>query len=311
MTHRAWVFTLNNPPNALDIEDWPVKYVIYQKEVGESGTPHFQGYAEFTKPIRLSGVRRLLGTAHWEPRKGTRDEARAYSSKEDTRVEGPWEYGDWGKGGQGSRTDVSGLKEKVMSGAPLKEIFESETLSFLKYSRSVEKARLLYQPKRDWPVEVTVLVGPTGVGKSKYCREVAPNAYWKQPSNWWDGYDGQADVVLDDYYGWLPFHELLRVLDRYEHQVQSKGGNTQLLAKRIWITSNKSPDQWYDQSKRTYYLKSLYRRLTKLIYVDDDGEFQSCDSIDELIQLASTMDGEGGGRLAVTEFEEEPASPVL
>lgn len=307
MTHRAWVFTLNNPSKELDIDTWPVKYVVYQREIGESGTPHFQGYAEFTKPLRLSGVRRLLATAHWEPRKGTRDQARDYATKEDTRADGPWEYGDFVEK-RGSRTDVTELKKKIEEGASVKTIFETETLSYLKYSRAIEKARLMYQPKRDWAPEVIVLVGPTGVGKSRWCRETAPDAYWKQPSNWWDAYDGQPDVVLDDYYGWLPFHELLRVLDRYEHQVQSKGGNTQLLAKRIFITSNKTPDKWYDNKKRTYYLASLYRRLTKLVFVDEDGEHQSCDSIDELILLASSMD-DGGGRLE--DLAELPASPVL
>lgn len=300
MTHRAWVFTLNNPLVPLNIDDWPVRYVVYQKETGASGTPHFQGYAEFTQPIRLSGVRRLLAYAHWEPRRGSRDQARAYSTKEDTRTDGPWEYGDWDQGGQGSRTDVSSLKAQIQSGCPLKSIFEAETLAFLKYSRSIQTARLLYTPKRDWPTDVTVLVGPSGVGKSRYCKEVAPDAYWKQPSNWWDGYDGQPDVVLDDFYGWLPFHELLRVLDRYEHQVQSKGGNTQLLAKRVFITSNRTPDKWYDNTKRSFYLKSLYRRLTKLIWVDEDGEHQSCESIDELILLASSLDATGPGTPSLT-----------
>lgn len=292
MTHRAWVFTLNNPTSPLNIDDWPVNYVVYQQETGESGTPHYQGYAEFSRPIRLSGVRHLLASAHWEPRRGTRDQARAYSTKEATRTSGPWEFGDWNTGGQGRRTDVSELKTKIQNGSSLREIFESETLCFLKYSRSIQAARLLYSPKRDWITEVIVLVGPSGVGKSLYCKTTAPLAYWKQPSNWWDGYDGEADVVLDDFYGWLPFHELLRVLDRYEHQVQSKGGNTQLLAKRIFITSNRTPDKWYDPTKG-FYLASLYRRLTKLIFVDEDGEHQSCESVDELILLASSVDAEG------------------
>lgn len=310
MTHRAWVFTLNNPPSDnLDIDDWPCKYLVFQKEVGANGTEHFQGYVEFCKPIRISGVRKLLDRAHWEPRRGTREEARAYCTKEDTRVLGPWEFGEFEKSSQGARTDVEGIKKRVMEGAPLKSIFEENTLEWLKFSRAIEKARLLYQVKRDWEVNVIVLVGGTGVGKTRYVREVAPAAYWKQPSTWWDGYDGESEVILDDFYGWLPFHELLRVLDRYQHKVQFKGGNTEFLARTIYITSNKTPDKWYDSTK--CHLPALYRRLTKLYYVDSDGERQPCDSITELIQLASTLDDTGGGPLVTTGYQNPPWSPVL
>ena len=48
----------------------------------------------FSGTKRLSGVKELTGTAaHWEPRRGTHQQAAAYCSKEETRIDGPWEVG--------------------------------------------------------------------------------------------------------------------------------------------------------------------------------------------------------------------------
>jgi len=85
---RGWCFTLNNwDGTSLGIlqtrfEAGNPVYVCWGKETGESGTPHLQGYARFRDAIGLSGVRKLLETAHWEPRKGTEPQAIAYCEKD-------------------------------------------------------------------------------------------------------------------------------------------------------------------------------------------------------------------------------------
>jgi len=40
--------------------------------------------------------------------------------------------------------------------------------------------------------------GPTGTGKSKTARETAPDAFLKTNTKWWDGYDQQDDVLLEE-----------------------------------------------------------------------------------------------------------------
>lgn len=115
MTSRAWVFTYNNPNGDLNTEFTDLRYTIWQLERGESGTYHFQGYAEFKKPIRLAACKRWLSSAHWEPRRGTPTQAKEYASKEDTRIAGPWEFGEQG-GAQGKRTDLDEFREAVIRG---------------------------------------------------------------------------------------------------------------------------------------------------------------------------------------------------
>lgn len=76
-----------------------VRYVVWQRErAPTSDREHYQGYVEFTKPVRVPQACSLLGLpreTHFERREGTREQAREYCRKEETRVAGPWEAGSW------------------------------------------------------------------------------------------------------------------------------------------------------------------------------------------------------------------------
>jgi len=67
------VFTINNPTE-LDEEllcDENVNYCIYGYETGDTGTPHLQGYAQFSNQLYLSAVKLIMPRAHIEMVKGT------------------------------------------------------------------------------------------------------------------------------------------------------------------------------------------------------------------------------------------------
>lgn len=83
---RNWCFTLNNPKAIPDLRDDRIKYACFQEETGETGTHHIQGYLELRHPLSLTGVRNLtqncgLDGAHFEPRRGTAEQARDYCRK--------------------------------------------------------------------------------------------------------------------------------------------------------------------------------------------------------------------------------------
>lgn len=43
MTARKFILTINNPDGLFDGSDFPwLKYALWQLEMGESGTPHYQ-----------------------------------------------------------------------------------------------------------------------------------------------------------------------------------------------------------------------------------------------------------------------------
>lgn len=98
-----------------------------------------------------------------------------------------------------------------------------------------------------------------------------PNAYWKPYGEWWDGYDGHEDVIIDDFYGWLKWSFLLNLLDRYPLMLPNKGGYCECKIKRIIITSNKSPEEWYPSKEDK---TPLLRRIDETTHFN--SFFQQC-----------------------------------
>lgn len=80
-----WVFTINNydQEDELRLSELDAKYVIYGREIGESGTKHLQGFCIFRNAKRFNGVRDLIGRrAHCEPARGTSKQAADYCKKD-------------------------------------------------------------------------------------------------------------------------------------------------------------------------------------------------------------------------------------
>jgi hypothetical protein len=53
-------------------------------------------------------------------------------------------------------------------------------------------------------------------------------------------------VILDEFYGQLPFSYMLKLMDRYPLRVEVKGGVIHFRAKLLIITSNKPWTEFYD-----------------------------------------------------------------
>lgn len=89
---------------------------------------------------------------------------------------------------------------------------------------------------------------------------------------WWDGYSGQSLVIFDDYRPSLcPFHEILRILDRYPYRVQLKGSSIELSATSFVLTTCSRPEVlWH--SRTTEQLGQLLRRITEIIEFTGIGE---------------------------------------
>lgn len=268
--------TVNNPTeedNRLLLQDdLPtfVRYIVGQKEIGEHGTPHLQLYLVTKNPIRLPQLKRWIPRAHLEKRRGSRLDALRYVLKEDTRcgdriLRGLCESELLKMLDNSSTTTLKErlehIKEGMIEGKSELEVANEDFDIWVRHHRAFERYRMLMTQPRNHPVTVRILLGPTGTGKSKFALDSYPGAYWKQRSNWWDGYSGHKTVILDEFYGWLPFDLLLRICDRYPLLVESKGGQIQFVADTVIITSNSQPADWY-RNVQCYY-PSLYRRISE------------------------------------------------
>lgn len=67
-------------------------YTVGQLEKGEQGTPHIQFFMNFNPPIRAARIKKFDQSLHIEAVK-VNNGADKYCMKEDTRLEGPFEFG--------------------------------------------------------------------------------------------------------------------------------------------------------------------------------------------------------------------------
>lgn len=187
---RAWVFTLNNPTNEIQLHEDAV-YCIYQLESAPTTkTPHYQGFCYFKNSVTLKKIKDWLGTSvHAEI---ARDCAASitYCSKEDSRICGPFELG---------RKPNFNIPELIRS------CTELPTLQFLQhcvdnkipygyYSEVIRltsqdantiretdptwttrcKRELQYFKVPENTLQSMVMVGPSGCGKTSWAKANAP-----------------------------------------------------------------------------------------------------------------------------------------
>lgn len=241
------------------------KYLVFQTEIAESGTQHIQGYVVLKEKTRRSALSKLLEEVHWEIRKGTHQQAKAYCMKPETREVGPVELGDDSDvpTGSGARTDLDDIKEKIKNNVPFQNIAEEHFGSWCRYRQSFSVYANIIKPARNQPPKVKIFWGPTGTGKTTKALEVAgKDAFWlTKPSDsnlWFDGYQTGSNLVIDEFYSWIKYDLLLRILDWSALQVPIKGNFVAFNSPIIVITSNQNPMHWY---KKVEDKSALHRRF--------------------------------------------------
>lgn len=219
---------------------------------------HIQGYVQFKKRTSLKQIKKFWPTVHLEASKGTADHNITYCSKDGQSHQ----HGEVIKRGQ--RSDLDDVKELVDSGQSFETIREAHYGTVIRYRRSIEQDIERMRPDRSWVTELHIHWGATGTGKSRYCNDTFPEAYWKTRGDWWDGYDGHEIVVIDEFYGWLTIDTLLRACDRYKMSVPVKGSFKKFVARQVHITSNKPWKEWWPNITNENVLAAFERRITRI-----------------------------------------------
>lgn len=274
---RNWCFTIHNyTENDLthlkNLNTDNIKHLIFQEEMcPTTERKHIQGHICLKNARTMTGVKKLLNneTVHLEIMRGTPKQSAAYCSKSKTAIEGTnHEYGEL-PSGQGTRSDIAELIERI-NNKELKydDIVNEYPVLFLQYRLGLrEICDKVYGTKRDSKSFVTVLYGASGTGKSRdaFNNEDCYILRASKTGVWFDGYDYNKTLIIDDFYGWIPFNQLLNLLDRYAMKVDIKGGAKEFNSPNIVITSNKSPLEWYPNLSDEHKI-ALLRRIEKCIY---------------------------------------------
>jgi len=166
--------------------------------------------------------------------------------------------------------------------------------------------------------EVYWLWGPTGTGKTRAVYELCnPESFWRDNGNsqWFDGYTGQEDVLIDDLRaGNWPYARLLQLLDGYSMRVAVKGTFLIWKPRRIFITSPYAPDKAFEgQVSYNDNIDQLLRRITKIFELPEDAPISLYVTIPKMFKnkivppLPPTLNDED---LFVNKLVNEPLSPV-
>lgn len=292
---RRWCFTLNNPRGLLDLrrsymDASSIRALVYQEELSESGTHHFQGYLECSRPQRFTAFSDLgLAGAHFEHARGDQASCVAYCTKEDTRIDGPYTYGVFDTR-QGKRNDLLEVQAKLDDGATLKTISDEHFGTFLRYHRGLSEYTRLHTEPGSSAISVELHWGPAGVGKSTKASEDGPGAYWKQPNTrWFCSYNNEPAVILDDFNEpWFPVDTWKFMFDNVpgkKRLMETKGGSVYSQATKYIFTTNRDPRSWYKAED----WESIKRRFTKWFYWYDKLSYVEADTFEELQRIREQM----------------------
>lgn len=269
---RRYCFTAWAQPNFFSKQDGYNFRFIYMglEECPETGRTHWQGYVEFDKPTRYTSVTKEWGLEDsqiwWNKARGTAEQNMTYCGKGGQ----VWTWGT--PGSQGKRSDIDDMKTDIVNGCSMFELMQKHSAAW-RYNNAAMRFRLMcINHRRDYnKKEVIVLMGPPGVGKTRYAYDNYTDIYVKPPQGkWWDGYDGEDVVLIDefDHKDWNIGY-LNQICDGYPVKLEVKGGVVTLLCSHIIITTNIHIDAWFPSASQDQKL-GLRRRITKVINFWDE-----------------------------------------
>jgi len=270
---RDYVFTaFQTDPPTFDVSQQ--LYLVYQRErCPETKREHWQGFVIYKNAKTIPASQRSIGCldCHHQRRLGTREQAASYCKKAETRVgDNYFEFGELPpERGQGHRSDLDAVVERIQNNASLFEIAQAHAPTFIRYGRGIRDLLQLRdcRPRpADFKPDVRVYTGPPGCGKtSSVISEFGvDNVFFKDTDNqWYDTYTGQQCVLFDDFIGQVSLPHILRITDRYRMQIQGKGSYFSLAASTTTIifTSNVPTSSWWPQAP-SISVEAFKRRVT-------------------------------------------------
>lgn len=252
--YRNFCFTTNNydkkPEVHALIDALPCKYMVYGKELGSTtGTPHLQGLVQFPHAISEKSCRKKIPESHVKPTRRL-FEAIEYCKKDgDVTERGtpPANAQEKVKRSQAAAR-ATRIACQLNDTANIPETFQ------LSQPRTVEYHRQKYLNSRSLPdtdQQHLWYYGEPGTGKSFTARTEHPGAYRKMCNKWWNGYDDEHTVIIEDFDKKhdVLCHHLKIWGDRYDFRCETKGSSAVIRPQLIIVTSNYHPEDIWDDPR--------------------------------------------------------------
>lgn len=248
--HRGYCFTINNytDDDVNRLNNLDCEYIVFGREVAPTtGTPHLQGYVHFANGKTRSAASKLV-KGHLIAAKGSPEQNFNYCSKDGQVTErgvrpqsctaqGDVERERWDRSRVAAR---EGRFDDIPS-----DIYIRYNASLKRIRREDVAAPTNLSPASTYGVWIH---GPPRTGKSTMARTEYGTPYLKGINKWWDGYDGEETVLIEDF---SPRHapflvDYLKIwTDRWAFSAETKGGRIVIRPKLIVVTSNYHPDECF------------------------------------------------------------------
>lgn len=228
-------------------------------------------------------MKRLMSiiTIHLDIRRGTQVQAIEYCRKEDTRQTDSEPY----MNGQPHRGDGRPIKLKALATKIVEEGLKPSYIAreyphhYIKHHNGIQALYSAIQVNRNHAMEVTILVGQTGTGKS-YLAHTAENTYdapWPEGRGvwWWPNYEHEDTIILEEFRHQVTYDKMLHLLDRYPFHVQYKGGYHTFNSNHIIITTNIPPEKWYPHVVDVDPLRRRIIQFARIYDFDDDLQYDA------------------------------------
>lgn len=277
---RAWCFTLNNytPDEERIVHELECTYLVCGREVGELGTPHLQGYVYFKNARFDNGVRSILRRAHWEVARSDHETNRTYCTK-------GGDYFETGQMPMSQKRKGEVEQERWQQAWKAAKVGDIDSVPYDIRFRHYNTLKQIAKDYMQRPVDLETLdnywiYGPPGVGKSRAVRILFPEAYMKMCNKWWDGYQHEANVIIDDWeldMGKTLGHHLKIWAQNQSFIAEAKGSALHIRPKRIIVTSNYSIEEVFAHDQTL--VQAINRRfnvhwLREPINFDVEGAMQ-------------------------------------
>ena len=236
-------------------------YIVGQLEKGEeTGALHIQFFVNFNKPTRVAAISKVDKTIHAE-KVLVNNGADAYCMKTETRVEGPIELGIRPVK-RNNKVDWNRVWENAKQGELEKIPASVRVMNYTKL-KAIAKDHMTFKDADH--LRGVWIYGAAGSGKSRWVREQAEalkvKLYPKLCNKWWDGYQGEPLVVMDDL---MPEHRVLAQQikiwsDRYDCILETKGGAAHAAYEWFIVTSQYKPEEIFTGDCRD--LEAIERRF--------------------------------------------------
>lgn len=235
---KHWVFTCYE--NEVSFFENGQYCIFGNEKCPTTGKWHKQGYICFNKRMRLTELKKLCPTTHWEPKRGSVRQAVDYCKKDGDF----YEYGSMPVEERKRVGNEFKIVVDLVREGKFEEIEDGPYFgTYMRYKKTFDSYYIrqfedLPEPRGIW------VYGAPGTAKDSYVKNKY-NPFVKSHNKWWDGYNDEENVLWSDldpkemkYF----FTYFKQWADRYPINAENRGGFCKIHPKRFIVTSNHSMD---------------------------------------------------------------------